>query len=79
MPTGPSSVTTSSTPNPSFNFIAAYGVHPSAGRGGYRRGEARSRDDHRLWFPTDDPGTPLDETVAPDWEFLDGTGRFVRT
>ena len=26
---------------------------------------------------TDDPGTPLDETVAPDREFLDGTGRFV--
>ena len=63
-------------PESLVNFIAAYGVHPLLA--GAATVEAKRAAAMTIVFgSTDDPGTPLDETVAPDREFLDGTGRFV--
>ena len=63
-------------PESLVNFIAAYGVHPLLAA-------ATTVEDKRaaamkiVFGSTDDPGTPGDETAAPDKEFLDGTGRFA--
>jgi Ca2+-binding RTX toxin-like protein len=63
-------------PESLVNFIAAYGVHPLLA-GAATVEEKRAAAMTIVFGSTDDPGTPLDETVAPDREFLDGTGRFA--